>query len=200
VLIKLAGPSDILIRKEYVFLAERTSGSISRKSIFDLSVTGKEVLVDKLDKPEGIALNGDYLYFSSLNNNIISRIDISNGLTSVVEEVVEVNEPGARLAFYGDILYISQRFEGAIYKFTPKVIGVDENENEKIVLFPNPASYFITIKGAERRENIQVVSLNGAPVMSINAKESGRVNISHLQAGVYFIRVNHQRTLKFVKR
>ena len=200
VLVDLAGPSDIIIQGKYLYLAERTSGMISRKDIYERDFNDKLVLISKLDSPEGVTINGKYLYFSSHNNKLISRIDISNGQTAVVEKVVEVNESGARLAFHDDVLYISQNYEGAIYKFKSEALAVEKKQMEDIVLFPNPASEFITIQGLTISDDIQIVNLNGTAVMHINAENRSRANISHLPSGVYFIRVSNERMIKLLKR
>ena len=99
-----------------------------------------------------------------------------------------------------EILYISQNHEGAIYKFKSDVLAVEKKDIEEVVLFPNPASDFITIQGLTTKEEIHIVNLNGTSVMRIDATNSRRVNISQLPSGVYFIRVSDEKVIKLLKR
>ncbi len=68
--------------------------------------------------------------------------------------------------------------------------GVDENDMNKVVVYPNPASSILNIGGLNDFANLEVkvVNLQGQVVMS--ADNSLEINASDVAAGVYFIKIN----------
>ncbi|MCO4814157.1 MAG: T9SS type A sorting domain-containing protein [Flavobacteriales bacterium] len=202
ILIDLAGPSDIAFQGDFLYLAERTSGMISRKNIlYERDLFGKEILVAKLASPEGIALHGNFLYFSSNTNNFISRIDISNGHTAVVERVALAKESGARLAFFGDVLYFSQKKEGAIYKVLSRHASIGAKDKvSQVLVYPNPANDYLVVDGVELGAQIEIIDMTGAQMLKIEANSRNRIDISHLNSGVYFIRLNENEMLRWIKK
>ncbi|MGH2664488.1 T9SS type A sorting domain-containing protein [Flavobacterium sp.] len=73
--------------------------------------------------------------------------------------------------------------------------------NKGIVLYPNPASSFITIKSNSLVNEIAIWSIQGRKVMEL--KSTDVVNISGLQAGMYIARVTTEAGLQvsnFIKR
>jgi hypothetical protein len=83
-------------------------------------------------------------------------------------------------------------------------------DNINITLFPNPASDFITIQFSNKRiqpfaesDKVQIFDILGIeikdlpPALSING-EGVRIDISHLPAGVYFMKIGGMIE-KFVK-
>ncbi|MDX9791810.1 MAG: T9SS type A sorting domain-containing protein [Candidatus Kapabacteria bacterium] len=85
----------------------------------------------------------------------------------------------------------------------------DESDNKNgIMIFPNPSNDFITIqlnnKGLQpfaAEDKVQIFNMLGIEVMSVGTEldqSQQRIDVSHLPAGVYFIRVG-TRVEKFVK-
>ena len=68
--------------------------------------------------------------------------------------------------------------------------GVDENDMNNVVVYPNPASSILNIGGLNDFANLEVkvVNLQGQVVMS--ADNSLEINVSDVAAGVYFIKIN----------
>ncbi|MGZ5245039.1 MAG: T9SS type A sorting domain-containing protein, partial [Bacteroidia bacterium] len=80
-----------------------------------------------------------------------------------------------------------------IYRTQNDVVGMKENHNLKseINIYPNPANNLVYIDGGEQRFNeITMVNLLGETVAFSNLQTSKTcINIAHLSAGIYFIRV-----------
>ena len=79
-------------------------------------------------------------------------------------------------------------------------IGIVEAEvtaDGEINLYPNPATDYIEIKTDKIIDVIEVFYVLGRGVISLT-KPQGRIDVSHLQPGVYFVRVGSE-CLKFVK-
>lgn len=65
--------------------------------------------------------------------------------------------------------------------------GVDENEAEKVSVYPNPASDKIFVN-AENVQNIDLYNVTGQLVLSTTETE---INVSGFEAGMYFVRVKY---------
>lgn len=91
----------------------------------------------------------------------------------------------------------------SLYGFVQStVLGVDNFSGTKgIVLYPNPAEDMITLVTKEPLDGFSVFTMQGQMVM--NVKNSNVANISLLQKGVYFIRLNTNegvQVLNFIKK
>lgn len=76
---------------------------------------------------------------------------------------------------------------GTVYQFNPLVTNLtEENLKQGISLFPNPTQNELTVEVNEPIQSIQLYSMNGSLVASPIEKQ---FKISHLQNGVYFLRV-----------
>jgi hypothetical protein len=81
----------------------------------------------------------------------------------------------------------------------------DLTANTKYLVFPNPATYFIEINLNKRLQplvqNVQIFDMLGIEVMSVGTGldlSTQRINISHLPAGVYYIKIEN-RVERFLK-
>ena len=88
--------------------------------------------------------------------------------------------------------------------FTLTVLGLGVDENIKIntVIFPNPATNQITIKGEfDANESVSVFNLLGQKVLDYNINSNEEtINISKLATGVYTIYFNTSKeSYKFIK-
>jgi hypothetical protein len=66
------------------------------------------------------------------------------------------------------------------------------NEIESVdipVIYPNPAADFIYFEGAEFHDHLQIelISVTGQKIKTINLNESKKIDVRHLSPGVYFI-------------
>ncbi|MFW5700573.1 MAG: T9SS type A sorting domain-containing protein [Cyclobacteriaceae bacterium] len=86
--------------------------------------------------------------------------------------------------------------EHNIYKahFTPN--SVEENYKADIVLSPNPAGDFIEIANLKEYTRVELYSSMGAKILETH---DTRINISHLAAGIYFLKAGG-KAYKFIKK
>jgi hypothetical protein len=82
--------------------------------------------------------------------------------------------------------------------------GFNEQINEdKIVIYPNPVSEYITIINPEKQDNetVSIYTILGGLVKEIDLTSTNQINVSELANGVYFAKFkNHpHQTLKFIK-
>lgn len=88
------------------------------------------------------------------------------------------------------------------FTLTVQALGVNENIKINTIIFPNPASNQITIKGEfDANESVSVYTILGQKVLdhTINSNEE-TINISKLATGVYTIYFNGSKeSYKFIK-
>ena len=78
------------------------------------------------------------------------------------------------------------------------VLATDIFVKETIMIYPNPASNYINIKGFEPDDAITIINLNGQIIKSVKT-ENNRIYISDLDSGVYFIKSKNSYS-KFIKK
>ncbi len=79
-------------------------------------------------------------------------------------------------------------------------ISIDEFENLKVEIFPNPASDYITIESTDGGEmKITLSDLNGKILKNRSSRElATQISVAHLPAGIYMVSVeiNHQKAVR----
>ena len=105
----------------------------------------------------------------------------------------DLNNPSTAGTFTID--YIEFYYDAAL-----STAGFDGVKNAS-VLYPNPAKNFISIESNQVLDGIVIYNLNGQKMSATSA--TNQVDVSNLQAGIYFIQLMQNNTalevLKFVK-
>jgi hypothetical protein len=82
--------------------------------------------------------------------------------------------------------------------------GLSENYKDAMMLYPNPASDMITVKGLDAISgfyHLRIATANGA-IIHQQASKSETIDVSNLEAGMYFLFIAHQsgeECIKFTK-
>ena len=79
-------------------------------------------------------------------------------------------------------------------------IGMDENGNTSIQLYPNPANDKIWVEGIEGEHEISIYNALGTKVKSVTLQNDCEINVGELRAGLYLIRIDGCHTMRFIKR
>ena len=80
--------------------------------------------------------------------------------------------------------------------------SVSENGANSFSIFPNPATTVLNVN-AEGYSTIEIVNLLGQTVYTANTTSNMQINVSELNNGVYFVRMNGENgtaTQKFIKK
>ncbi|MEL7118294.1 MAG: T9SS type A sorting domain-containing protein [Bacteroidota bacterium] len=64
-------------------------------------------------------------------------------------------------------------------------------------IFPNPATHTLSINGIQVGKLIEIFNIHGNRLMSVS--DTVNINISHLTKGLYYLKVNGQPPLPFIK-
>jgi hypothetical protein len=68
-------------------------------------------------------------------------------------------------------------------------LGVNDENNGNVIIYPNPVSDLLTISGLSTASNISIIDMSGRIVMEVNDFENSTLDISNLQSGMYFIKI-----------
>ncbi len=80
-------------------------------------------------------------------------------------------------------------------------LSVDDfNSGNNINLYPNPSTNFIQIKGLSEIENYEVYNILGAKVLSGEISDDEIINIQNITSGLYFLKFDAGKTIKFIKQ
>lgn len=79
---------------------------------------------------------------------------------------------------------------------------IESDGTEILSVYPVPASASVTVKAAGAIESIELYNEAGVTIKSLNGNGSNvmTVNVSDLEAGIYFLRVNDLSPVKIVKK
>ena len=80
-------------------------------------------------------------------------------------------------------------------------VGISENGTVQIMIYPNPAVEYVNVKSDQTINSIEVMNYTGQIVYSKNAvnSKSSQINVSALQAGIYFIKFTTEKAAGIIK-
>jgi hypothetical protein len=78
-------------------------------------------------------------------------------------------------------------------------VGVEETLQAQITISPNPANGFIHFFGLAEGLKVSLLSLSGQMLMSEFVDADKRLDVSHIPAGMYFVKIEHKQAVRFEK-
>jgi hypothetical protein len=92
---------------------------------------------------------------------------------------------------------------GHVKAYQVNALSANEFQTNEITLYPNPATDNFTINSA-KLVNVEILNMLGKVVKSVNnVDNSTAIDVSNLEAGVYFVKVlgeNSTETIKLIKK
>ena len=164
------------------------------------------------DGLRGININsfadfGEYIFCGTENGVFYSSDEGYNWIE--ITENLESKDINDLFIIY-PFIYLSSS-NNTVYKANLTEFGIahiQENIDSKIYIHPNPATDFITIQYSNQglqpfaeRDKVQIFDVLGVEVMFVGSGldlSTQQIDVSHLSAGVYFIRIG-DKVEKFVK-
>ena len=208
--------------KEFSFINDKVGWAIGfdrdNRSILLKTNDGGLNWEEKYKDPVGVSSEYLKIKFSDDNNGIIVgkfaeiRVTYDGGETWINETKADYDTRMSRIvqhiAFAGKTPILSTYADG-IWRGTYPTTSVDDINGNGASISPNPASDFITIQfqTSEVSKTSEVSSVQIFDMLGIEIKdltpalsegEGVRIDVSHLAAGVYFIRIG-DKVEKFVK-
>lgn len=157
--------------------------------------------INSLDVSQNTSLSIFHCFFNSLtdlNMHNLSTTTLTNFIASANPNLkcIEVDDPVAATAAWTSI------DPGVGYStFCSATTTIFENKSafNHLTLYPNPSSNYISIKGIEKQIKYEIIDVLGAIVSEGLTSSSTKIDVSHLKKGVYFIRVDDEDLLRFLK-
>lgn len=162
---------------------------------------------DDLASDLGVTLNDilalpnlqDILLYHALGSEVLSG-DLTNGSVATLEGgTVLVNLTNGVFINDAEVTIADVDVDNGVVHAIDKVLdpataSLDEN-TISVNLYPNPATEFITVTADQAIESINITSLNGTVLKSIDGTNGeNKVNVSDLAAGQYFVVINTATT------
>ncbi|MGS2726820.1 choice-of-anchor J domain-containing protein [Psychroserpens sp. BH13MA-6] len=72
-------------------------------------------------------------------------------------------------------------------------------ESLEIAIYPNPTSDYISISNMKTTETYSIYNVLGKVVSSGYLFENRPISVEHLEKGIYFLKLEHYKTFKFIK-
>ncbi len=182
------------------------------------SQTQTATQVDTFATPEPTYLNnfagkyyGDYgtpFDLSEIPNNpLLDKNNIQ--FVKIVDVVGSINPLFASFDIFGNAVNDSFPTPFASCGFDLQAVGVINQRNllnesfklnSNIIIFPNPANDYITVKSDNTIEKIKILDLNGRIVFqSDNNSETNVIDIKYFLKGIYFLKIESNENISIHK-
>lgn len=139
-------------------------------------------------------------FISTSTENNSSYWDFDDGEHSVIYDTTyhTYQTPGLYQVMH--IAYRGLESDTSYQQVNVQAANINNNISKKYSLFPNPASSEILIKGSNIN-HIEIYSIYGSLVMEKECatKNHVSIDISYLNSGNYYIRVNRKSVMHFIK-
>ena len=174
-------------KKTYDAIVSVNANSIYKITLyFGISYGLNDITVTTLYYPGfGVPYNTSMSYRRHLCNVIVS----DGGEVSSTEEINIVGSSITNISL-SDLTFIGKSTSVEELSVTPT-----------IAIYPNPAADFVTITGLQGDETLHFYTISGQSLFSHKATgETENIPVSHLPAGIYFVKTSNGQTLKWVKK
>ncbi len=153
--------------------------------------------------------NGNFVWAQSFGGPFIdesNRIFVDAQQNIYTTGVYSLNvdfDPGPGVSYH----YSAGNIDGFVQKMGPNSVGINQNTLvKKIKVYPNPVNDLLYIETGKiyRYCNINIIGVTGKSIRTytFKSKNTYKVPVSHLPAGIYFVRLqseNRQAVFKFIK-
>jgi peroxiredoxin len=156
------------------------------------NMTSSDVQIIEYNSPE---FNVECTYNEGSHDLAGAIIAPTNSL--MVSVWASPNNYTGDLVVYGTLNFITSAGNYALTIRYEYLVGLNETNNEKLSLFPNPANDFVTLSG-ENLGTVRVYNTLGQKVDEFEANGSElRINTTGYENGVYFVKTD-EKTMKLV--
>lgn len=169
----------------------KTIGGVNGVVFENVKVNGKQVLFD-----------GDsYQQTPKVNKGIIKGAKLTDGqiyyMSNISFKDVEINGVCLESKNITEFINIDPATTKDIqFKGCTQVVLSNEKPAEMLVVYPNPSSDLIFIKNISTASNLKLINSTGKTILK---QKGNKLNIAHLESGVYILSINNSVKIKVVK-
>jgi hypothetical protein len=146
-------------------------------------------------------MNGVY-FFADYCSQEIGMLSYNSSTDSWDMNLTSPNATGSWVTFGEDInqeIYVASVY-GSIYKITDAALGLNSVDPNKLDFYPNPTDGLILFNNYTEPLDLIIFDINGRIVIEHHNYSLQELNISELNAGIYFMQINNSYTQKIIKK
>ena len=93
---------------------------------------------------------------------------------------------------------------GGGFSYKRSTPNVTNNANKmvqtKLSVFPNPSTSFIKTTGLNQPMNCEIYDLIGSRVLEGIISDNNEISVQHFKKGIYFLKIENNQTIRFIKK
>jgi hypothetical protein len=93
---------------------------------------------------------------------------------------------------------------GGGFSYKRSTPNVTNNANKmvqtKLSVFPNPSTSFIKTTGLNQPMNYEIYDLIGSRVLEGIISDNNEISVQHFKKGIYFLKIENNQTIRFIKK
>ena len=105
-------------------------------------------------------------------------IDYSSGLVSYAEKTLD---------------------RGVLLVRSSNTLSIEDHSYQNLNIYPNPSSNYIQISGLTKKVNYKLFNFLGKDINQGIISNNEKIDIQNLANGLYFLQINNEVTMKFIK-
>lgn len=166
---------------------------------------------------EGNTVSGDPIYSKVYPDIIINEIgepmtfNISDNLPLIMNNQYTFQIDTNLNIYYdstgnyaGGVTLVNENEESTLdLNFTVNIedssLSIPDLKLERVTIYPNPATEFITITNPIKNDNFKIFDIGGSEVLN-DIVQNQAINIKQLKSGIYFLKIDGRFTVKFIKK
>lgn len=198
VITNLNSPSKMVFNGNDLYFSQYSADKVSKIDITETSNSVEDIVTD-IDECWNLILNDNILYIGSSTN--LHAINISN--VNSEKEIILTNINSVRgFAINNNNLYIGLPEDNKIITFNMETLDVDHYKDKKndLKIYPNPSKNFLEISGLNKTTDFTIVNILGYEILSGTIANKNKINIQNLTNGIYFLKLNNEYLIKFIKK
>lgn len=191
----ISGPTGLVINNNTLYFSDFDTNIVSK---VDLTATVPVVtqVSGGFVEPAFLNLVGTELYVAEYGSGVLSKINTTN---SVVTNVASNLGGVYGLVSNSTNLFLSQRDTNKISKISFSNLSTTNFDIEnQVSIYPNPSSNYLNLKNVLKNSKITISDLNGRIIKEFTYQKT-TIDIQSLEKGIYFLTINNDKTLKFIK-
>ncbi len=209
---------------KYLYVALVRSDKIVKVDVTATTPKVTDVLTG-INRPGALAIQGSILYIGYTNDTsdkyeIIAKADITaqnitatdiNTDTFRAINTIIPHQGNIYVSYYditkktfsnGITIDITDNLRGKIAKLNSAVLStsdVDTKTDTNFKLFPNPSEEFVQILNIENPQSYILFSIDGIEVKRGTVAKNEKIPTQMLSSGLYFLKLENNHILKFIK-
>ena len=156
-----------------------------------------KILLGGAFSPLGSTASSNFIRITN-SGSIDDTLNLGTGFSGEVKKIVALGDTAIYVAG-GVTSYNGKDIKRLVRISTKKIsgVGILENKNSVISVYPNPTSNFVYLS-SNQASRIIVLDVNGKEVLNFNTNSS-QIDLSSLTQGIYFLQVLNNEEIKTAK-